>query len=148
MVSIRTVLSSKNDRTNVTVEASATMLDAVKAMSDANIGAVLVTENGKVVGIFTERDYVRKGELAGRVAATTPVRDVMVAQMITVTWETTVDQCLALMKQNRIRHLPVVENDQLLGIVSMRDVMFASIANRESEIRGLENYITGTGFQS
>ncbi len=148
MVSIRTVLSSKNDRTNVTVEASATMLDAVKAMSDANIGAVLVTENGKVVGIFTERDYVRKGELAGRVAATTPVRDVMVAQMITVTWETTVDQCLALMKQNRIRHLPVVENDQLLGIISMRDVMFASIANRESEIRGLENYITGTGFQS
>lgn len=148
MVTIRTVLSSKKTRTNVTVDASDTMLDAVRAMKDADIGAVLVTENQKVVGIFTERDYARKGELAGRVAEKTPVREVMVEQMITVTWDTTVDQCLALMKQNRIRHLPVVENDQLLGIISMRDVMFASIANRESEIRGLENYITGTGFQS
>ena len=68
--------------------------------------------------------------------------------MFTVQRTTTVDQCLALMKQNRIRHLPVVEDDQLIGIVSMRDVMFASIANRESEIRGLESFLTGTGFQS
>ena len=68
--------------------------------------------------------------------------------MFTVQRTTTVDQCLALMKQNRIRHLPVVEDDQLIGIVSMRDVMFASIANRESKIRGQESFLTGTGFQS
>lgn len=72
----------------------------------------------------------------------------MVSRMITVTSETSVEQCMALMNQYKIRHLPVVENDQLIGLVSIRDVMTAALENKESEIRGLENYIMGSGFQS
>lgn len=107
-----------------------------------------MTENGKITGIFTERDYLHKGELEGRAAKNTSIKDVMVTQMISVTNDTTVEQCMALMKQYRIRHLPVVEKEHLVGLVSMRDVMMAVLDNKESEIRGLENYIMGSGFQS
>ncbi|HRQ22874.1 MAG TPA: CBS domain-containing protein [Anaerolineales bacterium] len=148
MTTVRKLLESKPDAENYSVEATATVQDALKVMADANIGAVLVTEGGKIVGIYTERDYLRKGELEGRSAKDTLIKDVMVAKMLTVHRDTTVDQCIALMKQYHVRHLPVVENDQLIGLVSMRDVMLAAIENRESEIRGLENYIMGSGFQS
>jgi len=148
MTTVRKLLETKSDAENYSVEATATVQDALKVMGDANIGAVLVTEGGKIVGIYTERDYLRKGELEGRSAKDTLIKDVMVAKMLTVHRDTTVDQCIALMKQYHVRHLPVVENDQLIGLVSMRDVMLAAIENRESEIRGLENYIMGSGFQS
>lgn len=148
MTTVRKLLEAKSTATNFSVEASQSVLHALMLMSEAQIGAVLVTESGKIVGIYTERDYLNKGELEGRTAKGTKIRDVMVPQMITVTRETSVEQCMALMKQYRIRHLPVVENDQLIGLVSMRDVMTAAIENRESEIRGLENYIMGSGFQS
>lgn len=148
MTTVRKLLESKASPTNFSVEAAQTVWDALKVMSQAKIGAILVTENGKITGIFTERDYLHKGELEGRVAKNTKIKDVMVTQMITVTNDTTVDQCMALMKQYRIRHLPVVEKDQLIGLVSMRDVMMAALDNKESEIRGLENYIMGSGFQS
>jgi CBS domain-containing protein len=148
MTTVRKLLEFKSDAENYSVEATATVQDALKVMADANIGAVLVTEGGRIVGIYTERDYLRKGELEGRSAKDTALKDVMVVKMLTVNRDTTVDQCIALMKQYHVRHLPVVENDQLIGLVSMRDVMLAAIDNRESEIRGLENYIMGTGFQS
>lgn len=148
MTTVRKLLEAKESPTNFSVEAAQTVLEALKVMAKAQIGAILVTENGKIIGIYTERDYLFKGELEGRAAKDTRIKDVMVPQMITVTNDTTVDQCMALMKQYRIRHLPVVENDQLIGLVSMRDVMMAAVENKESEIRGLENYITGSGFQS
>lgn len=148
MTTVRKLLESKESPTNFSVEATQTVLEALKVMAKAQIGAILVTENGKIIGIYTERDYLFKGELEGRAAKDTRIKDVMVPQMITVTNDTTVDQCMALMKQYRIRHLPVVENDQLIGLVSMRDVMLAAVENKESEIRGLENYIMGSGFQS
>lgn len=148
MTTVRKLLEAKKHAENYSVESTASVLEALKVMAEANIGAVLVTENGKIVGIYTERDYLRKGELEGRTAKDTLIRDVMVAKMLTVNRDTTVDQCIALMKQYHVRHLPVVENDQLIGLVSMRDVMLAAIENRESEIRGLENYIMGSGFQS
>ncbi len=148
MTTVRKLLEVKESATNFSVEANQTVLDALKVMAEAQIGAILVTENDKIIGIYTERDYLYKGELEGRSAKNTKIKDVMIPQMITVTNDTTVDQCMALMKQYRIRHLPVVENDQLVGLVSMRDVMLAAIENRESEIRGLENYIMGSGFQS
>ncbi|MBE0682765.1 MAG: CBS domain-containing protein [Anaerolineales bacterium] len=148
MTTVRKLLEVKESATNFSVEATQTVLDALKVMAEAQIGAILVTENDKIIGIYTERDYLYKGELEGRSAKNTKIKDVMIPQMITVTNDTTVDQCMALMKQYRIRHLPVVENDQLVGLVSMRDVMLAAIENRESEIRGLENYIMGSGFQS
>lgn len=148
MTTVRKLLEAKPDSENYSVESTATVLEALKVMADANIGAVLVTEGGRIVGIYTERDYLRKGELEGRSAKETLIKDVMVSKMLTVRRDTSVDQCIALMKQYHVRHLPVVENDQLIGLVSMRDVMLAAIENRESEIRGLENYIMGSGFQS
>ncbi len=148
MTTVRKLLESKETAKNFSVEASQTVLDALKVMAEAHIGAILVTENGKIIGIYTERDYLYKGEIEGHSAKDTKLKDVMVSKMITVTNETTVEQCMGLMKQYRIRHLPVVEQDQLIGLVSMRDVMLAAIENKESEIRGLENYILGSGFQS
>ena len=148
MTTVRHLLDVKSTSRNFSVESTDTVLRALQVMAEAHIGAVLVTEGGKIVGIYTERDYLYKGEIEGRVAKETKVKDVMTSKMVTVTKDTTVDQCMGLMKQHRIRHLPVVENGQLVGLVSMRDVMVAAIENRESEIRGLENYILGSGFQS
>lgn len=148
MTTVRKLLESKETETNYSVASTDTVLQAIKVMTDAHIGAVLVTEGEKIVGIYTERDYLYKGELEGRSARDTKIKDVMISKMVTVTMETTTEQCIALMRQYNFRHLPVVENEHLVGLVSMRDVMFAVIANKESEIRGLENYIIGSGFQS
>lgn len=146
MTTVRKLLEAKGKAGNYSVSAEDMVLQALKVMSSAGIGAVLVTEGKKIVGIYTERDYVQKGELEGRKADSTLVKDVMTAGMYTVTMDTPVEQCMALMETHHIRHLPVVEKDQLVGIVSIRDVMKAALENRESEIKGLENYITGSGF--
>lgn len=148
MTTVRKLLETKGNETNYSVASTDSVLDAIKVMTDAHIGAVLVTEGGKIVGIYTERDYLYKGEVEGKAAKETTVKDVMVSRMVTVTMETTAEQCIGLMRQYNIRHLPVVENEHLIGLVSMRDVMFAVIENKENEIRGLENYIMGSGFQS
>ena len=148
MTTVRKLLESKDTETNYSVEATDTVLQAIKVMTDAHIGAVLVTEGGRIVGIYTERDYLYKGEIDGHSAKDTIIKDVMISKMVTFTKETTDEQCIGLMRQYNIRHLPVVENEHLVGLVSMRDVMFAAIENKESEIRGLENYIMGSGFQS
>ena len=115
-------------------------------MAKANISAVMVTEDDKIVGIFTERDYSRKCELKGLSAKDTLVRDLMTEKMVTVTPEMSMDQCMGLMKQYHIRHLPVIENDTMVGMVSMRDVVDMILSDRESTIKGLENYILGSGF--
>ncbi|GAB4504880.1 MAG: CBS domain-containing protein [Anaerolineales bacterium] len=146
MATVRTLMNIKKDDTNYTVDCNDKVIKALEVMASANIGAVLVAEGGKITGIFTERDYTRKGELMGRSAKTTAVKELMTEQMITVTTDTSLDQCMALMKQYNIRHLPVVENDKLVGLVSMRDVVAVLIADRESTIKGLENYILGSGF--
>jgi CBS domain-containing protein len=148
MTTVRKLLEAKELAKNYSIASTDTVLQAVKVMAEAHIGALLVTEGGKIVGIYTERDYLYKGENEGRAAKDTRIKDVMVAKMVTVTMDTTVELCMGLMKQYNVRHLPVVENDQLVGLVSMRDVMFAALENKESEIRGLENYIMGSGFQS
>jgi len=146
MTTVQKVLKAKGDASNYSVAGSDTVLQALKMMAEESIGAVLVTENEKIVGIYTERDYVKTGELEGRKADATLVKDVMTARMYTVTMDTSVEQCMALMETHHIRHLPVVENDQLVGMVSIRDVMVAALENRDSEIKGLENYITASGF--
>jgi CBS domain-containing protein len=146
MTTVHKILRAKGDSSNYSVPASGTVLDALKVMAEEQIGAVLVTEAGKIVGIYTERDYVQKGELQGRRAAETSIRDVMTVGMYTVTTETTAEQCMALMDAYHIRHLPVVEKDQLVGVVSIRDVMVAALENKDSEIKGLENYLLASGF--
>lgn len=146
MATVKQLISTKNYGANYSVDCKDTVLKALEIMAEANISAVMVTENDKVVGIFTERDYSRKGELKGLSAKSTPVRDLMTEQMITVTPETSIDQCMGLMQQYRIRHLPVIENDTMVGMVSMRDVVATILSDRESTIKGLENYILGSGF--
>ena len=148
MTTVRKLLETKSSDTNFSIAPTDTVLQAIKMMTQNHIGALLVKEGEKIVGIYTERDYLYKGENEGRVAKDTFIKDVMSVRMITVTKDTTADQCVELMKQYNIRHLPVVEHDQLVGLVSMRDVIAAAFENKESEIRGLENYIMGTGFQS
>ena len=146
MTTVRRLLEAKEGASNFAVSTTDTVLDALKVMTNAKVGAVLVTENHKIVGIFTERDYLQKGELAGNTAKSTLVKDVMTKDMYTVNMETTVEQCMVLMDEHHFRHLPVVEKDQLVGIISIRDVLTAMLENKESAIKGLENYIMGSGF--
>lgn len=148
MTTIRDLLEVKLSETNYSIDINQTVFDALKMMADAHIGAVLITEGGRIVGIYTERDYVLKGELMGRTAKTTTLRDVMTGSMYTVNMDTSVEQCMALMDTHRIRHLPVIEDGQLVGVVSMRDVISEVLANKDSEIKGLENYILSSGFAS
>jgi CBS domain-containing protein len=147
MATVKHLVDSKTDHTHYAVKANETVLKALRVMTAANIGSVLVMEEGKIIGIFTERDYTQKGELEGRSAKETPVREVMTEEMYTVTTDTSTDECMALMMKYHIRHLPVVENGILVGIVSMRDVVAAALEERESKIKGLENFIQASGFR-
>jgi CBS domain-containing protein len=148
MTTVRNILKAKGKTGNFSISGGETVLQALRLMADKRVGAVLVTEGDRIIGIYTERDYVQKGELEGRTAGATLLKDVMTAGMYTVTMDASVEQCMALMEAHHIRHLPVVENEQLTGIVSIRDVMTAALENRDSEIKGLENYITASGFSS
>src|ERR1051325_2987499 len=141
MATVKHLVDSKTDSTHYAVKANETVLKALRVMTEANIGSVLVMDEGKIIGIFTERDYVQKGELEGRTALKTPVREVMTQDMYTVTTDTSTDECMALMMKFHIRHLPVVENGVLVGIISMRDVVAAALEERESKIKGLEDFI-------
>lgn len=147
MATVKDLIGLKKDSTNYTVNANDTVLKALAVMAHAHIGALLVMDRTRIVGIFTERDYAHKGELKGRIARDTLVREVMTEDMYTVTTHTSTEECMALMMQHGIRHLPVVENSKLLGIISMRDVVADTLAERESEIKGLENYILASDFE-
>jgi predicted transcriptional regulator len=144
MATVKQLIDKKGDGTNHAVACNDQVIHALKIMAEANVGAVMVSEDDKVVGIFTERDYARKVELQGLSAKNTPVRNLMTEQMMTVTPETSIDQCMELMKQYRIRHLPVVEKNTMIGMVSMRDVVDTLLADRESEIIGIQNFFLGS----
>jgi CBS domain-containing protein len=120
----------------------ATVYEAVKLMADNDIGAVLVIDEGNLVGIVTERDYVRKLILQGKSSKETPVSEVMSRRVLYVEPDQTVEECMALMTEKHLRHLPVLNGDQLLGIVSIRDVVKDIISDREFLIEQLEHYIT------
>ena len=148
MANVSHLMDNKSDGTNYTVESSASVLDALKAMAEANISAVMVIEGKKIIGIFTERDYTRKGELKGHAAKDTLVKDLMTEEMLTVSPETSIDLCMELMNKHKIRHLPVVKEGAMVGMVSMRDVVEMVVTDRDSAIIGLENYIAGSGFST
>ena len=118
-----------------------TILDALRLMADKNIGAVLVMSGDAIAGIVSERDYARKVVLLGRTSKTTPVREIMTTDVISVEPGSTADQCMALMTERRIRHLPVVENGALVGIISIGDVVRAVVDSQQFVIKSLENYI-------
>lgn len=123
------------------VTPDATVFDALKLMSEAGIGAVLVMEKGRLAGIFSERDYARKVALEGRDSRTTKVNEIMTADVLCVSPESTNEECMALMVAKRFRHLPVVNGSEVIGMLSMRDLMADIMAERELTIKQLENYI-------
>jgi CBS domain-containing protein len=146
MYSIRQLMQEKKDFVSFEVEPEATVLDALKLMSQQNIGAVMVVAEGQMVGIFTERDFARKAIESGKCTMSTPVRDVMTQHMITVNPEQSLEDCMKLMSEHRIRHLPVMEGGRLCGMVSMRDVVEAIISRKDSTIEKLESYILGKDY--
>ena len=125
------------------VAAGATVLDAVRLMAEKNIGAVLVMDGQRVVGIFSERDFVRRVGAQQRDPATTPIREVMTTKVLSISPKATVEDCLAVMTEKRLRHLPVVEADRVVGVVSIGDAVKAALEHREFTIQQLVNYITG-----
>ncbi|MBL8466235.1 CBS domain-containing protein [Methyloversatilis discipulorum] len=125
-----------------TVEADNTVISALRVMANRGIGAVLVTDNGALAGIFSERDYARKVVLQGKDSATTPVRDIMTSKLIHVTPDMTVDQAMQLMSDKRIRHLPVLDAaGSLIGVVSIGDMVKETIEYQQFLIKQLESYI-------
>jgi CBS domain-containing protein len=125
------------------VKPTDTVLDALGAMAQRDIGAVLVMDAGKLVGLLTERDYARKVVLAGRSSKDSPVKDVMTMHVVCVSPERTIDECMALMTTKRLRHLPVVDHKRVVGIVSIGDLVKATIDDQQFTITQLQMYIAG-----
>ncbi len=125
-----------------TIGSDKTVWDALALMATHNIGAMPVVDQGKLVGIFSERDYARRVELKGLQTRTTLIASVMTQGSITIGPEQTMEQCMAIMTEKRIRHLPVVAADQLIGMVSIGDVVFAMMAEQKQLIEQLQHYIT------
>jgi CBS domain-containing protein len=119
----------------------ARVIDALKLMAEKDVGALLVMDGGKLAGIISERDYARKVILQGKSSHDIPVRDIMTAKVITVHPHHTVEECMGLMTSRRIRHLPVVEDERLVGLLSIGDLVKEVIADQEATIRQLESYI-------
>ena len=143
MTTVTQILKSKPDRTVHTIAPTASVFDAVKLMAEKNIGALLVVEGDKTVGVVTERDYARKVVLMTRSSKETPVRDIMTTQVMYVRPTQTSEECMALMTENRVRHLPVMDKGKVTGLVSIGDLVKDVIAEQKFIIEQLEHYIAG-----
>jgi CBS domain-containing protein len=146
MAIVRKLLNEKTDVNIYTIASTDTVLDALKVMTEANTGAVLIAEGNKIIGIFTERDYARQGEIKGHCAKDTLISDVMTKEMVMIKPETSVRQCAELMTRYHVRHLPVVENEHVIGLISLRRLAEALLEEQKGTITELENYIMGTGY--
>ena len=145
MTTIRQLLDKKgSDIWSTTPDAS--VYDALLLLAEKNVGALLVLQEGELVGIISERDYARKVALRGKASIETPVKEIMTEKVVTVSPQTTVEEAMALMTDKRIRHLPVVEEGKLVGVISIGDLVKSIIAKQEVMINQLENYISGTQF--
>ena len=127
-----------------TIEAESSVYEAIASMADKEIGALIVFEGNRVVGIITERDYARKIVLQGKSSKATPVREIMTDSVIYVNPEQTIEECMAIMTEKHIRHLPVLDGDSLCGMVSIGDVVKALISEKDFIIDQLTKYISGT----
>jgi CBS domain-containing protein len=125
------------------IEAGASVFEAVQTMVEANVGSLLVTDGGDIVGIVTERDYLRRVTLEGRTDKETRVREIMTSPLIVVTPETSIDECMAVMTDRRIRHLPVVDGGEVVGVVSIGDLVKFKSKQQSFEIQYLTDYVAG-----
>jgi CBS domain-containing protein len=137
------ILNSKPDHTVYTITPTASVFDAVKLMAEKSIGALVVTEGERVAGILTERDYARKIVLMARSSKETAVRDIMTTSVMYVRPDQTSEECMALMTQHRLRHLPVLDNGKLIGLISIGDLVKDIISEQKFIIQQLEHYISG-----
>ena len=143
MKSAAQILKSKPEQSVETVTPSTSVFDALKRMAEKNIGALLVMEDAKITGIFTERDYARKIILMGRSSKETPVSEIMTFPVMCVRPDQSNEECMALMTDNRMRHLPVVDNGKLIGLISIGDLVKDIISEQQFVIDQLKQYITG-----
>lgn len=140
MKTVKQLLQTKGKVVHA-IAPEASVLDAIKLMAEKGIGALVVLDQGRLAGVVSERDYARKVILRGRSSQDTAVREIMTDKVVTVRSEQTVEDCMTLMTEQRIRHLPVVDAGKLAGVVSIGDLVKELIADREETIKQLESYI-------
>jgi CBS domain-containing protein len=142
MLSVRQLLQAKGGQI-WSIAPDASVYQALRLLAEKDIGALLVIDSERLVGIISERDYARKIVLKGKTSMETPVREIMTSEVITIGIDQTIQDCMELMTARHIRHLPVKEGEQLAGVISIGDVVKAIISQQEFVIEQLENYITG-----
>jgi CBS domain-containing protein len=142
MIDVKQMLEEKGN-TVWTIAPDAKVFDALKFMAEKEVGALIVLEKGTVVGIISERDYARKIALMGRLSQDTPVREIMTIQVYCVHPSGSAEECMALMTEKHVRHLPVIEKNKLAGVISIGDVVKSIISQQKETIQHLENYIMG-----
>ncbi len=140
MMNVRQLLDRKG-REVFSVPPDAPVLEAIRLMAERHVGALLVLQGNTLAGIVSERDYARKVILMGRSSADTPVRDIMSSPVLTVQPDATVEKCMQIMTERRVRHLPVAESGRVVGMVSIGDLVKAVIAEQQQQIEQLESYI-------
>lgn len=143
MASVAQILQTKADRTVYTIAPTASVFEAIARLAEKNIGALPVVDAGQTVGLFSERAYTRRVELAGRASRQTPVAEVMDAPVLYVRPEHSAEECMALMTEKRLRHLVVIDAGELVGLISIGDVVKATISEQHFVIEQLEHYIAG-----
>ena len=143
MKTVSELLRSKPARPIITVSPEQSVLEAIKVLASEDIGAAVVMTGNRLAGIFSERDYTRKVILRGRSSDTTRVEEIMTPQVVVVTPRTKTRECMALMTEKGIRHLPVVDEGRVVGMVSIRDIVGDIIADQDFTIEQLEHYISG-----
>lgn len=141
MKTVRQLLEQKGGRV-LSTSPDASVYDALQIMADNEVGALVVLEGEKLAGIISERDYARNVILRGKTSKTTPVKEIMTSKVLTINFNTTIEQCMNLMTDKRVRHLPVVESGNLVGVLSIGDIVKEIIQHQEFVINQLESYIT------
>jgi CBS domain-containing protein len=141
MITARALLGEKPART-IHIGPDVPVLEAIRLMALESVGALLVMDKGRLLGIISERDYARKVILHGKASASTPVREIMSTPVVTVSPDTRIDECMQLMTERRFRHLPVVDGDEVLGVVSIGDLVRSVIEDQRREIDQLQRFIT------
>ncbi len=142
MLKVSKILAAKSQGAVYAVAPTQMVIEALEVMAARNIGVVMVMENERLVGIFSERDYARKGILKDRKAKSTPISEVMTSHVITVSPQSSIEECMRLMSEKKFRHLPVLEDNLVVGLISIGDVVTAIIHDQKDRIQSLEQYIT------